>query len=75
MNAQNTQIEQRRRKSEQLTKDEYKAFLKALRTFPTKIDAAAYFDITRQVLEMVAIKGSGSPETITKVRGKINEAA
>jgi hypothetical protein len=64
---------ERRRRSELLTKEEHKVLLKYLNTFPTLVDAAYAIDIPRQTLERVKIIGSGSPETIQKVREKLNE--
>jgi hypothetical protein len=66
---------ERKRRSEQLSKEDHKAFIKYYHSFPTKIDAQIAFDVTRQVLDLVAIKGSGSPETIQKIREKLHEAS
>lgn len=68
MTFQNTE---RRRRSEALTPEEHKAFKKYLSTFPTKIDAQIAIGVKRQVLDLVAIKGSGSPETIRMIREKL----
>jgi hypothetical protein len=62
---------ERKRRSESLSKDERRAFVKLFYSFPTKIDAEEYFDIKRQVLDLVAIKGKGSPETIGKIKIKL----
>lgn len=66
-------IRERKRKSERLSKDEHKALLKYVRSHHTIIDAAECIGIHRNVLDLVLIKGSGSPETIEKVRTTINE--
>lgn len=65
----------RKRKSEPLTKAEHKAFLKYYGSFPTKVDAEQVTGIKRQVLDLVAIKGTGSPETIEKIRTVLQTAA
>jgi hypothetical protein len=65
----------RKRRSEALTKDELKAFVKLYGTYLTKTDAELDFKVSRQVLDLVAIKGHGSPETIEKIRQKITQAA
>lgn len=65
----------RNRRSELLTKDEHKAFVKLYHSFPTKTDAQEIIGIKRQVLDLVAIKGKGSPETIQKVRSALVSAA
>lgn len=67
--------ELRRRKSEKLTKDEHKAFLKYFHSFETKLDAEEKIGVKRQVLDLVALKGSGSPDTINTIRQKLNDAA
>lgn len=66
-------ISTRRRRSEALTNDEFKALKKYINSCPTLIDAAESIGIKRQVLERVKIIGSGSPETIQAIREKISE--
>jgi hypothetical protein len=61
----------RRRKSEALTSDEKKAFLKYISSHQTNVDAAESIGISRQVLERVQLTGSGSPETIQAIREKL----
>lgn len=56
------------RKSEKLTGDEYKAFVKWCNAQPTLVDAAETIGISREVLGRVRIVKSGSPATIEKVR-------
>jgi hypothetical protein len=65
--------ERGRRRSEQLSKDDHKAFIKLYHSFPTKIDAQVYFDLKRQILDMIAIKGSGSPESVGKIRERLDK--
>lgn len=62
---------ERKRKSEKLSKDEHKALLRFVKSQPTIVDAAEQITIHRNVLDLVMIKGSGSPETIQKVRSVI----
>lgn len=61
----------RKRKSEKLSKDEFKALKSFVGGFDTVVDAAENIGIHRNVLDLVLIKGSGSPETIQKVRTAI----
>lgn len=68
----NIQME-RKRKRDILTKDEHKSLLRYVKTFPTVVDAAFSIRIHRNVLDLVMIKGSGSPETIGLIREKLNE--
>jgi hypothetical protein len=63
----------RKRRSEQMTKEERRAFAKYVATFPTKIDAAAALGISRVTLDAVSLKGSGKPETIQLIREMIND--
>ncbi len=69
----NNLIMDRKRKSEALLKEEHKAFIKYLNSFPTKIDAQFAIGVSRQVLDMVALRGSGSTETINTIRKKLEE--
>jgi hypothetical protein len=66
-------IMERKRRSEQLTKEEVKAFCKYLSTFPTKFDAALAIGVSRPTLNLVIIRGSGHPETIRLIREKLNQ--
>jgi hypothetical protein len=66
---------ERKRKRDVLTKDEHKALLKYVKSFPTIIDAAFTIGIHRNVLDLVMIKGSGSPETISKIKAVLPVAA
>jgi hypothetical protein len=67
----NKNLTVRKRRSEPLTKDEHRAFIKSYRSFPTKVDAEFFFGIKYQVLDLVSIKGTGSPDTIAAIRNKI----
>jgi hypothetical protein len=68
-------IQERKRKSEKLTPAEVKALTKYVGSFLTVIDAADAIGIHRNTLDIVMIKGKGSPETIALIRNKISEAA
>jgi hypothetical protein len=63
----------RKRRSESLTPEEFRAFKKYLNTFPTKLDAALTIGISRPTLNLVIIRGSGHPDTIKAIRGKLNQ--
>jgi hypothetical protein len=63
----------RKRKSVQLTKEEHRAFVKYFRSFHTKTEAEEAIGVKRQVLDLVSIKGSGSPVTIQRIREMINQ--
>jgi hypothetical protein len=70
------QMESRKRRSEQMTKEEHRAFIKWVHSFPTKIDVAYVLGVSRITIDSVLLKGSGKPETIHKIREKIfNRAA
>lgn len=66
---------ERKRKSEKLTKEEFQAFKKFVRSRPTIVDAAEQIGIHRNVVDLVLIKGKGSPETVGLIRGKLAEVA
>lgn len=73
MNIHMINIRDRKRKSEKLTSEEAKSLKKYVYAFPTVIDAAYTIGIHRNTLDMVLIKGSGSPETIEKIRTKLSD--
>lgn len=60
-----------KRKSVRLTKDEEKALKKFVASFHKVVEAAEEIGIHRNVLDLVLVKGTGSPETIQKVRDAI----
>jgi sugar diacid utilization regulator len=68
-------IQTRKRKSEKLTNDERKALKKFVASFSTVIDAAESIGIHRNTLDMVLIKGSGSPETVQAIRASLQNIA
>lgn len=64
--------ERKNRKRDVLTKDEHRALIKYVRSFPSVVDCAFVIGIHRNVLDLVMIRGSGSPNTIRLVREKLN---
>lgn len=56
-----------------MTKEEHRAFVKYVATFPTKLDAAFAVGVSRLTLDAVLLKGSGRPDTIQMIREKLNE--
>lgn len=60
------------RKSVKLSPLEFKAFKKYVNGKETKVDASIEIDITRPTLDRVLLSGSGSPETIEKIKAVIN---
>lgn len=63
------------KRSEPLTPEEHEAFRSYYQTFHTKLDAAEHIGLTRQILDGVFYKGSGSGETIRIIRRKLTAAA
>lgn len=70
-----TQPTARKRKSEPLLSAELVALKKYIKSFHAIIDCAEAIGISREVLTRVTIVGSGSPETIAKIRAAIGEVA
>lgn len=68
----NIQMERERKpKSIKLAKDEMQTLKKYVNAHHTIIDAAYAIGIHRNVLDMVLIRGTGSPETVDKIREKL----
>jgi hypothetical protein len=65
---------ERKRRSESLTPEEFRAFKKYLNTFPTKVDASIAIGISRPTLNLVIIRGSGHPDTIKLIREKLTSS-
>lgn len=65
---------ERKRRSEKMTKDEHKAFLKFIGSFETKTDASDIIGISRPTLDAIIYKASGKPETISKIRKVLSAA-
>lgn len=59
------------RKSEKLSKEELALLKKYLKGFNTVIECADAIGIHRNVLDRVILAGSGSPDTISKIRTAI----
>lgn len=64
---------ERKPKSIKLTKEEMQALRKFVYSQHTIVDAAAAIDIHRNVLDLVLIRETGSPETIEKIREKLSQ--
>jgi hypothetical protein len=62
----------RKRKSEPLSKAEHSSLKQYRKKFYTTQDCADTIGISREVLDRVILVGSGSPETIAKVRAVLN---
>lgn len=63
-----TKEDSRIRKSEILTDGERAEFDAWVGSYPTKTDAKEALGVTINTLDRLLLKGSASPETITKVR-------
>ncbi len=66
---------ERKRKSIALSKEEHKAFNKLYASFPTKVDAEDSFEVKRQILDMVVLRGSASSKTIEAIRRRLEEVS
>ncbi len=64
-------LNDRKRRSVPLTKEEQKSLLKYVQSFPTKIDAAYALGISRPTLDLVIIRGSGNSDTVNAIREKL----
>lgn len=62
----------RRKRSEPLTKTELKALKAYRKQFKTEVACAISLGIDRTVLSYVLLKGSSAPETVEKIRARIN---
>jgi hypothetical protein len=58
----------RKRKSEPLNKEERKALKNYRKQFETEVACAIAIGVDRTVLNAVMLRGSGSPDTISKIR-------
>lgn len=56
------------RKSERLSKEEYKALKTARKGFPTMVEFSEVVGVSRQVLDRVLLFGSGASESIRVIR-------
>jgi hypothetical protein len=65
-------MSERKRRREVLTKDELKNLKSFVASFAAVVHAAEEIGIHRNVLDLVLIKGSGSPETIGLIKEKLD---
>lgn len=63
------------RKSVKLTSQERRALAKWVASQATKIDACILLDLTRPTLDRILTTGSGSPDSIVKVKKVLPEDA
>lgn len=73
MVAENPAPEIKKRRSVKLSADEQKNLKSFCKAFDTTTEAAEAIGISREVLIRVTILGSGSPETIEKIRAVITQ--
>lgn len=62
-----------RKKSEALTRDERRALKEYRRGYSTDVACAASIGIDRNVLVRVVLSGTGSPETVHRIRKAIQQ--
>lgn len=60
-------------KSVPLTRDELKALKSYRKEFEKEVDCAASIGIDRMVLNRVLLVGSGSPDSIEKIKAAVNK--
>lgn len=68
-----TTLHKPRKKSEPLTDNEVVALKEYRELYSTDVACAASIGIDRNVLERVILKGSGSPDTVAKIRKAIKK--
>jgi predicted DNA-binding protein (UPF0251 family) len=68
-------IKNRKRKSVALEPSERRAFKKWVSAQPTQIDAADTLGLSRFTVADILAKGTGSPESIEKIKSVIGYAA
>ncbi len=62
----------RQKRSEKLTKEERAGLKKWVNAQDTKVDACDQLAFTLPTLDRIMLKGSGNPDSIAKIRAKIN---
>lgn len=67
-----TMIPDRKRKSVKLEKPEHAALKQYRKKYNTQVECAISLGIDRVVLNSVLLKGSGAPDTISKIRSVLN---
>lgn len=65
-------IPDRKRRSVKLTKEELAALKLHRKKFNTQVECAISLGIDRLVMNNVLLKGSGSPDTISKIRSVLS---
>lgn len=63
-----TMTPETKRRSVRLTREEHVALKKYQKKYNTQVECAEVIGIGRVVLNSVLLKGSGAPETISKIR-------
>lgn len=63
----------RRRKSEALTKEEWKKFKLYVKSFSTKTDCLEALNTTMPTLNRILVAGTGRPDSIEKIREAIKD--
>lgn len=63
------------KRSEEMSKEEYREFLRYVYSFPTKVDAAFAIGVSRPTLDGVISRGTGKAETISKIRELLSQKA
>ena len=61
------------RKSEKLTEKEHRQFISWVNSQPTLEDAAEKLEVVRGTIDRIRYIGSGSPETIAKIKKIISK--
>lgn len=63
----------RKRKSEALSKEEFKKFKAYVKSFSTKTDCLEALNTTMPTLNRILIAGTGRPDSIKKIRNAIKD--
>ena len=61
----------RKRKSVKLSKEEWSQLKRYRKGFDTEVEAAISLGVDRTVLNRIILIGSGSPESVDKIRQKL----
>jgi hypothetical protein len=70
-----TTMQRKPRRSETMSREEYRDFMRYVYSFPTKIDAAFAIGVSRPTLDGLIFRGSGKADTINKIREILNSKA
>jgi hypothetical protein len=71
----NVQKPERKRKSEKLKPEERKQLRQFVNEYSSVTDAACILGIHRNVLDLVLLRGSGSPDTVAAIRSGLSNYA